>query len=28
MQDIANVEKKPSLEGNTMSVTLAPKKKS
>lgn len=27
MEDIANVEKRPSLEGNTMSTTLAPKKK-
>lgn len=27
VQDLANVEKKPSLEGNTMSTTLAPKKK-
>ncbi len=25
--DIANVEKRPSLEGNTMSTVLAPKKK-
>ena len=24
--DIANVEKRPKLEGNTMSVTLSPKK--
>ena len=27
MSDIATVEKKPSLEGNTMSTVLAPKKK-
>lgn len=27
MSEIANVEKKPQLEGNTMSTTLAPKKK-
>ena len=26
MSDVANVEKKPSLEGNTMSCVLAPKK--
>ena len=27
ISDIANVEKRPSLEGNTMSTVLAPKKK-
>lgn len=27
ISDIANVEKKPSMEGNTMSTVLAPKKK-
>ena len=27
ISDIANVEKKPLLEGNTMSCVLAPKKK-
>ncbi|MEE0814576.1 MAG: hypothetical protein U0M13_02850 [Desulfovibrio fairfieldensis] len=26
MSDVANVEKKPNLEGNTMSCVLAPKK--
>ncbi|MBP3851083.1 MAG: translation initiation factor IF-3, partial [Erysipelotrichaceae bacterium] len=27
LEEVALVEKKPKLEGNTMSVTLAPKKK-
>ena len=27
LADIANVEKAPSMEGNTMSVVLSPKKK-
>ena len=26
MSDVANVERKPNLEGNTMSCVLAPKK--